>query len=90
MSQTQSPVEEIEQDRASGDNEQHADAPAQDDDMSHRNDALDYDFEVKEQDRWLPIANGKCVPVCVISSLPAPTRRFHGADTLVTLCGATL
>lgn len=23
---------------------------------------LGYDFEVKEQDRWLPIANGKCDP----------------------------
>ena len=27
--------------------------------MSRDNPALDYDFEVKEQDRWLPIANGE-------------------------------
>jgi len=31
-------------------------------DMNHRDDDpnLGYDFEVKEQDRWLPIANGEC------------------------------
>jgi len=31
-------------------------------DMSLRDDDpnLGYDFEVKEQDRWLPIANGEC------------------------------
>lgn len=25
----------------------------------NRDDGVGYDFEVKEQDRWLPIANGK-------------------------------
>jgi nuclear transcription Y subunit beta len=30
---------------------------------------LGYEFEVKEQDRWLPIANGAY-------TLPCPSRRF--------------
>lgn len=28
--------------------------------MSLRPEDVGYDFEVKEQDRWLPIANGEC------------------------------
>ncbi len=28
--------------------------------------ALGYEFEVKEQDRWLPIANGMCDPLLFV------------------------
>lgn len=34
------------------------------------------DFEVKEQDRWLPIANGKSSAPCIVPSVSmAPCRR---------------
>ena len=34
--------------------------------MNRDNPNLDYDFEVKEQDRWLPIANGECNAPCML------------------------
>jgi nuclear transcription Y subunit beta len=43
--------------------EQDVQSPNEDDQMNDPQDphssALGYEFEVKEQDRWLPIANGK-------------------------------
>jgi hypothetical protein len=35
--------------------------PAEGDPTMNRDDIPGYDFEVKEQDRWLPIANGEFV-----------------------------
>ena len=34
--------------------------------------AMGYEFEVKEQDRWLPIANGACRPALALA-LPCPS-----------------
>jgi hypothetical protein len=34
----------------------------------HGDAGLGYDFEVKEQDRWLPIANGECSQSPLLSS----------------------
>ncbi len=45
-----------------GDNEQQ---PEGEGDMNREDLGLGYDFDVKEQDRWLPIANGKCDTPCV-------------------------
>ena len=62
MSQAPSPVEEVEQDRTPAENDQQPDAGQNDDEMGSRD--VDYDFEVKEQDRWLPIANGESPFLC--------------------------
>jgi hypothetical protein len=59
MSQTQTPVADVEQDRAPADDEAQPDLTGDNNDMSHEDLMHDFDFEVKEQDRWLPIANGK-------------------------------
>lgn len=56
--------------------EQDAQSPNEDDQINESQDphlsALGYEFDVKEQDRWLPIANGKFfvfgVPSCSPSS----------------------
>ena len=40
------------------------DAPSENSEMERGEEAQAreaYDFEVKEQDRWLPIANGRCL-----------------------------
>jgi hypothetical protein len=58
MSQTQSPSADVEQDRAPADDEPQQDLTGDNNDMSHEDLLQDFDFEVKEQDRWLPIANG--------------------------------
>ncbi|KAF1824074.1 uncharacterized protein K489DRAFT_172991 [Dissoconium aciculare CBS 342.82] len=57
MSQTQSPSADVEQDRAPADDEPQQDLTGDNNDMSHEDLLQDFDFEVKEQDRWLPIAN---------------------------------
>lgn len=41
-----------------------------------------YDFEVKEQDRWLPIANGESHPTCPLVHLPACLFRSSYAYTI--------
>lgn len=66
-------VEQVEQGNHSGD-----------DDMSRQDEGnLEYDAALKEQDRWLPIANGVCNILSVrspllrdlmYSSLPLPSR----------------
>jgi len=57
MSQTQSPVADVEQDRAPADDEAQQDLTGENNDMNQEDLLHDFDFEVKEQDRWLPIAN---------------------------------
>jgi len=57
MSQTQSPVADVEQDRAPADDEAQQDLTGDNNDMNQEDLLHDFDFEVKEQDRWLPIAN---------------------------------
>ena len=44
---------------------------------------LGYDFEVKEQDRWLPIANGECEPApsLLLLLLFAPALRPRCTST---------
>jgi hypothetical protein len=59
MSQTQSPVADVEQDRAPADDEAQQDLTGENNDMNQEDLLHDFDFEVKEQDRWLPIANGE-------------------------------
>ena len=79
----------------SADNNNETAQPSNDptgDDMNQpRPDELGYDFEVKEQDRWLPIANGESCPalptvmmrVVMVSSLlpvlPQPPSVAHEA-----------
>lgn len=62
-SPTQSPRETKELDPTTtppGENDDETNDPTGE--MSRNEHDPGYDFEVKEQDRWLPIANGKCTP----------------------------
>jgi nuclear transcription Y subunit beta len=61
----QSPSKEVEAGVQSPDDE------AQMNDPQDPHSGLGYEFEVKEQDRWLPIANGKLHNLLTISSLGA-------------------
>lgn len=61
-SPAQSPreTEEPEQAPQPSEENENEQQPAEDDETMNRDDpGLGYDFEVKEQDRWLPIANGE-------------------------------
>ena len=56
--------------------------PQQAEEMNRPDDPGDvgqYDFEVKEQDRWLPIANGECSLrlSCFLELLPACPLHFR-------------
>jgi hypothetical protein len=57
MSNSPPPEKDVEQNAQSGEEQDHNDR-----DQGDGNGPMN-EFEVKEQDRWLPIANGKCSPV---------------------------
>lgn len=64
---SQSPKEPEDVEPAAATQSPNDDEPAQQNEQTdpemNRPDDVGYDFEVKEQDRWLPIANGKsCLP----------------------------
>jgi len=63
MSQSASPREPDDVEQAAPSGDENEPQQAVEGDMSRPDDpgdhGLGYDFEVKEQDRWLPIANGE-------------------------------
>jgi hypothetical protein len=82
----QSNPKDVDQGGQSGDEE----APMNDPQDPHGSGAA-YEFEVKEQDRWLPIANGTCLLLLFMSFSPQPvsvSRRgvcLHGGERDETL-----
>jgi nuclear transcription Y subunit beta len=61
MSNSPPPEKDVEQNAQSGEEQDHNDR-----DQGDGNGPMN-DFEVKEQDRWLPIANGMCPTTPVLS-----------------------
>lgn len=60
MSQSPRETEDVEPTAQSGDENEPAQQTAEETEgPMNRDEGLGYDFEVKEQDRWLPIANGE-------------------------------
>lgn len=66
-------------------NENQQPSENQNEDMSRDDPGLGYDFEVKEQDRWLPIANGKFSTLLHPSRFSRNTRSRVPGAVLVRL-----
>ena len=79
----QSPPKDVEQGAQSPDDE-----AQMNDTQDPHGSGLAYEFEVKEQDRWLPIANGKpppCLPCPLICAF-APFGGLHSPSFQVAGC----
>jgi hypothetical protein len=90
MSQSPRDTEDVQHSAPSPDD----DAPQQTEgdaaDMNRPDLDLGYDFEVKEQDRWLPIANGAYSNISPLSSQTSHTSYPPEACFSRVLCLATL